>query len=105
MSCLCAVRTIWRNLSCTGDRILGCLQARQEPKCRCRLQKKDGWDSDAESIMQGFMLPQLHSSQSADAAAKDAQKEQCTFRYPEFLSSGPRFVQPEQEKSRDVQRG
>ena len=62
------------------------------------MEDEDGGEAEAESVVQGLMVPYFHAEQSTDASAGDGYPEQACLGDAPFVALRLPFVDAVQEK-------
>ncbi len=66
------------------------------------MKNEDGWETEAEFVVLGLMVPDFHTEQSTDAAAGDGYPEQACLGDAPFIALRLPFVDTIQKKRNDV---
>ena len=66
------------------------------------MKNEDGWETEAEFVVLGLMVPDFHTEQSTDAAAGDGYPEQACFGDAPLVMACLPFVDTIQKKRNDV---
>ena len=73
-----------------------------QEKISCRLQNQDSRHSDYKIPVLRFMTEELHTSDGADAPAKEGREEQGFLGDAPFVAAGPGFVDAHQGEGDEV---